>query len=162
MQVLKEFMTNKMKAILIELVGELPQDEEGYLYGDGYEPQAHLPTYNNLFEECRKNEKEKCEATCMMVRHCDAVNIVMQQPAAGFGKFMVLESFIELVDINQIDEENGEYAPLLPISLSTSMAWFNNVMVLKVPKTPMKYDADKKILLMAGDMSHDPNDLIRD
>ncbi|MBE5928492.1 MAG: hypothetical protein E7267_03845 [Lachnospiraceae bacterium] len=155
-------MTNKLKAILIELVGELPTEGEGYLYGEDCEPQACLNIYDNLFMEFQGNEDERCEATCMMVCHGNDVSVVMQNMAANHEKFMISASYMNMLDNGQIDEENGEYDPGFPVSLGSSMAWGNNVMVLKVPKTPIKYCVDKTILSLKGDMAHDANDLIRD
>ena len=53
-------LSNKIKAQIVELIGELPERGEGYLYIKGHEPQSEIAgmTYHN-----RMAEYDKCSLT---------------------------------------------------------------------------------------------------
>lgn len=160
MQVMDKCMSNRIKAIIVELIGDLPDDGEGYCYGNQMEPQSHLDIYDNLFEEFYENEDGRCVGTCIMIRHCNDVHIVMQTKT--LDKFMVNKMFAELVDDRQIDESIGECVPGLPVRCGLHMEWGNNVMVLKVPVTKAQYEIDDKVLSISGDISFNPKGLLED
>ena len=160
MQIVDNNMSNRAKAVIVELIGDLPCGGEGYLYGEGCELQPHMDIYDNLFEEFARNENERCIGTSIMVRHCSDVHIVMQR--RDLKKFMVNRVFAELVDSDRIDESAGEYMPGLPVYCGSYMAWGNNVMVLRIPITPVKYEIDKAVLSISGDLSFNPSDLAVD
>lgn len=155
-QVTTEMMSNKIKAILVEMIGDLPQEGEGYLYGEGCDPQSRMDLFDNIFEEHERYASSECEATCLMVRHCGDIHSVLQV-AGENKKIMVHNKFIEMVSTKPVETDNGETVPGLPV-FTGRLVWANNIMALSVPVTPIKYRTDKIILSIEDNLAIDPFD----
>lgn len=148
LQVKREFMSNKIKASLIELIGELPAEGEGYKYGESSEPQQRL----GLFEHIDAVSGDECNPTCVLINNNGNIYNVLQTKDS---KIMVNNGFMSLIDTSQINEAAGEYEPGKPCLSDNHLTWINNVMALKVPVTLMRYRTDKIILSLDEDLIFD-------
>ena len=140
-------MSNKTKAALVELIGELPAEGEGYKYGEDADPQIL-----GLFENLGCAAGDECCETCVMIRNGHLLYNVYQTDDA---KVKVLNSLVSLVDESQVDAEAGECKPGNPVLSAGNITWENNVMALRVPVSEMKYPADKIILSIREDLTFD-------
>ncbi len=147
MQVKAGLMSNKTKAALVELIGELPAEGEGYKYGEDADPQIL-----GLFENLGCAAGDECCETCVMIRNGHLLYNVYQTDDA---KVKVLNSLVSLVDESQVDAEAGECKPGNPVLSAGNITWENNVMALRVPVSEMKYPADKIILSIREDLTFD-------
>lgn len=158
MQVIEKYMTNRVKSILVDFVGDIPKNE-GMLYGEGCEPQIHLDAYDDLREMFERKSDNEYEGTCVSVNRCKDVYRVMQL-SAGTDKVMVKEEYISIVDHNSIDLEGGEIKPGLPRLFAHTLIWSNNVMSLRVPVGEIKYQSEKNILGSSYDLITRPEDYL--
>lgn len=148
LQIRKEFMTNKIKAALIELIGELPAEGEGYKYGNDSKTQQSL----GLFDLIDAFSGEECKNTCVMINNNGNIYNVLQTKDS---KIMVNNGFMSLIDTSQINKAAGEYEPEAPRLSNNYLTWINNAMAIKVPVTLMRYRTDKIILSLDEDLIFD-------
>ena len=148
LQVRKEFMSNKIKASLIELIGELPAEGEGYKYGEDCEPQKSLC----LFDRIDGYDGEECRETCVLIQRSGLLYNVYQTEKT---KVMVNNVLVSMVDTSNINEAAGEYAPDAPMLCDGYVIWCNNAMSLKVPVTSGTYTTDRAVLSIESDLVFD-------
>lgn len=155
LQVKEKYLSNKIKAILVEHIGELPNEGEGYQYGPNGS-QIHLDLYDDLFELYEEHIQNECEATCAMIRRCQNIYFVMQA-LEGYRKLMVNEKYTALIDTKSIDIDNGESEVGLPVWYGYRLMWCNNVMAISVPVGEIKFTSERAILQIAEDIVTSPD-----
>ena len=151
LQVDANAITNKAKAMLVELVGDIA--DEPMLYGESCAPQLHLDTFEDLINKYA-GSSHLCEGTMVMLNHGGNLNMVMQD--SELNKYLLAKEYIDLLSLKEVDKESGESDPGLPVYEEGYFVWINNVMALRVPATNIAYEADKIVLSLSVDLTCQP------
>lgn len=154
LQCRESFLSNKAKASLIELIGDLPEVGKAMQYGDGCDPQLAMPYtifYQDVFrltDECTVEYKP----TRVLLQGGETTYIMLQN--AKKEKALVDRVFIDLIDFAGIDEENGEtVVNMNPLGEedNSRLIYYTNAMILVFHTHPVRYRKTKQILQLLED-----------
>ena len=148
LEVRSDFMTNVVKANLIEMIGDLPNVGECVLYGKGEDPQMEMEEifFRNMVTST-KDYTERYFPTKIYVQSTEAMLVVMQEEKKK-TKILVNSVFANLIDSMAIDKDKGETAPINAMSQesSTELRWINNVMAVQCYKRAPRYKKERLLL----------------
>lgn len=106
-----DYLTNAMKGLIVKYAGEMPEEEgKGLLLAYKMAPQIEQPINQifNLPEYYLKHQREEVERTELSYG-----KVALLQEADTNKIHFVNKSLIDLIDIREIDHENGE-TPMVP------------------------------------------------
>ncbi|MBR4668416.1 MAG: hypothetical protein IKO76_06640 [Butyrivibrio sp.] len=138
-------LPNKIKAQIVELVGEIPSPGEGYLYLKGYSPQSEIPgmTYRNYMKEY-DNPLRKYSFTNILIKTSENNLSVLESP--DDDKIFVPEYIEDLIDENATEEGELKPEPGASSPGSSFVIWRNNVMALAAHKRDPRYAGERQFL----------------
>lgn len=121
-----DVLTNKVKAVLVELTGQLPEQDEWITYRKDMEPQMQVP---DVFGEIVvPNGAGKIERKNVIFT---SVREVVCRVWSGKRCVAVPESFSFLVDPSQVDEQKETNVDG-PYNSGCNLWWQNNAAVLRI------------------------------
>lgn len=154
LQCMESFLSNKAKASLIELIGDLPEAGKAMQYGDGCDPQLAMPY--TIFDQDVSRLLANCtveyKPTRVLLQGGETTYIMLQN--AKKEKVLVDRVFIDLMDFAGIDEENGEtVVNMNPLGEedSSRLIYYTNSMILVFHTHPVRYKKTKQILQQLED-----------
>lgn len=155
LQCIESHLSNKAKACLIELIGNLPGDGMAMLYGKDCEPQIAIPGTVMNFEQNSLHNllTDIYEPTRVMIVGGECSYIMLQNRATK-EKVLVNSTFIDIIDIGGIDEDSGEtQVNIAPLGSKDSkmLNYHNNVMDFTFYRHPVKYRKTKEIMDLLGE-----------
>lgn len=145
MEVKTGSLSKKVKSILVELTGDLPQTGEGYRYAEKETPQGLIDEciYKNMAAVCGYSEYI---ATNIIIAGPQGPRNVMQNMDTG-EKAMIAMQYLCLIDRTAIDADNGETPVDNPILTDNNyFLWQNNIMSLTCMNTPVVYAKEKQLI----------------
>lgn len=150
LQCVESYLSNKAKACLIELIGDLPEDSQAMTYGKRCEPQIALPrtVIKTEMPALRDLLTESYEPTRVMLQGSENVYTILQS-AETKEKTLVNSVFIDALDIDGIDREEGEtQVNAFPLGTSNgaTLIYSTNVMDFIFYTTPVRYRKTKAIM----------------
>ena len=142
-------INNKVKAQLVELVGDLPEEGEAYVYHHKEDPQSEIPgtTFCNLMQKFVECDQEY-ETTNVLLKTLEDNLIVMQ---CGESKILVPEWTAALVD-GDIDMDENPCGNAKSRRGDSWLYWANNLMAVSVFKRGEKYLGEKDFLDAVADI----------
>ena len=154
LQCRESFLSNKAKASLIELIGDLPEVGKAMQYGDGCRQQITMPyTIFDPYVSMLQDELTvEYKPTRVLLQGGEITYIMLQN--AEKEKVLVDRVFIDLMDFAGIDEENGEtVVNMNPLGGkdSSRMVYYTNAMILVFHTHPVRYRKTKQILQLLED-----------
>ena len=137
-------INNKVKAQLIELVGELPEPGEAYLYRHKEDPQSEIPgtTFKALMHQWADQKNKEYEITNVLLKTSQDNLAVLQ---CGDDKLLIPEWAADLVD-GTLDEDENECGNGRSHSGDPYIYWANNLMALSVFKRGERYVGEKDFI----------------
>ena len=137
-------LNNKVKAQLIELIGEIPEEGEGYLYFKDQDPQSEMPgtTYMNLMERWT-HCKTEYEITNVLLKTSQDNLAVLQ---SRDDKILIPEWAADLT-LGETDND-GENEPGNGRSMNGEpyIIWANNKMALGIFKRGELYAGEREFI----------------
>ena len=111
MEVPKEYLSNAIKAQIVELTGELPQAGEAYTCSETEKQELMLDV---LIEETWKTyedaQTDYVEETRVSARTDGGVKKIFQRVGGG-GAYMISEAFAKCIDTSSMDEGETMKSP---------------------------------------------------
>lgn len=130
------FVPNKLKGILAELIGDLPEEGEIYTYTkEGQQAEMELERYD--FYERWKAAKDFAEKTPIMLRgHMNDFRLLQLN---GSGRMIaVYREFVDLIGMKDLGE--SENMPGRPSYREGVLYWKNDSMIYFAARTEPKED----------------------
>jgi len=147
-EVRSEFMTNVVKANLIEMIGDLPSIGECVLYGKDTDPQMEIEEifFRNMVASTQ-DYTERYFPTKIYMQSTEAMLVVMQEEKKK-TKILVNSVFANLIDSMAIDRDKGETPPINAMAKESGaeLRWINNVMAVQCYKRAPRYKKEKVLL----------------
>lgn len=140
-----EFLTKEIKAAVIELCGDLPEEGQLFKAIKGEAPQYEIEQKElfdlpRIFSQCSQDFK----VTCLLERQDETLVRFLQDKDNGLVR-AVNEIFMELIDKKAVDSKKGETEPVGPKTLigSNAFYWGNNVCYLAVYERAPKEEEEE-------------------
>lgn len=135
-QIDMNFVPNKLKGILAELIGDLPEEGEIYTYTkDGQQAEMELERYN--FYEYWRAAKDFAEKTPVMLRGYINDFRLLQLNSSG-RMIAVYREFVDLISMKDLGE--AENMPGRPNYRDGILYWKNDSMIYFAARTELKED----------------------
>jgi hypothetical protein len=141
MHVMEKYMTNKVRAILIELIGEFPEAGYAYTYGKSCDAQQEMPESIPNNDNIYIIPGLACESTHILITR-DGVIQHMYQDELG-GKHLINAIYSSMIRQDYIEEEKGEVSYYTPYKRGEWMLWSNNIMSFSCHTRNIKYIKEK-------------------
>lgn len=141
-----QMLSNKVKAQIVELIGEIPEPGVACLYIKNTDPQYEVPgaTYRNRMAEY-DNLKEKSYQFSNVYLKAKNCNIVLLE-GSGLRKVMIPEWAADLYDADAVEYDETKPEPGATDSRTAYVIWRNNVMSLMVLKREIRYQGEREFL----------------
>lgn len=149
-EVKDSMLSNKIKAIIVELIGDFPLTGEGYTYRKGEDGKCSIQMeiegtiYQNL-EKCYGISQEIYESTPLYITQTNVLCNILQNIDTG-DKTFINAMYLNLIDCDQIDYDAGECAPEGIHASGNTLIWSNNVMSFRCYVRSMKYKGEVELL----------------
>ena len=148
-------MSKKVKSILVELVGDLPEEGESFLAkkdgGNQWEiPETVIADIRNIadiLEDGVTGALYEETDVCLEIETSTIARIY--QKAHGRDILMINDMFTQMIDESVIDGENGEeipYGPIEDVNAPEKLTWYNQDCVLRVCKISSYRENRRKIV----------------
>ena len=149
-EVRADFLTNIVKANLIEMIGDLPNVGECVLYGKDEDPQMEIEEiyFADLVEGAFSGRcKETYEPTKLLL-HSMGANLTIMQEESSMRKTLINSVFMDLLDGTLIDTDKGEcpVSKAMAIPEQKTILWANNVMALQCHQREPRYKKEAFIM----------------
>lgn len=137
-------LNNKVKAQLIELIGEIPERGEGYLYFKNTDPQSEMPgtTYQNLLEKWTRCNAQY-EITNVLLKTSQDNLAVLQ---CGDSKILIPEWAADLTRGETDDDGENEPGNGRSMNGESYVIWANNKMALAIFKRGEQYAGEREFI----------------
>ena len=142
-------LNKKIKAQLVELIGEIPEPGEGYLYIKDTDPQSEVPgmTFDGLMDKWAKSDRQYEITNVILKTSQDNVAIL----ECGESKVLIPEWAADLTK-GEVDLD-GETLPGPARPHGGYMIWANNKMALGIFIRGTQYAGEKEFVDAVRDVS---------
>ena len=145
MEIIDTHLPKSIKACLIELIGDLPGDEEGIVARKKEPPQEEFGiAYKGLEESFDHMKRDIAESNVRFLQ--DADWLAVYQDVSTGEKLAINSTFADLIDESELNEQEGECSPGYPRADGTRVIWSNNVMQFMCYKRDIKYQKEKELI----------------
>lgn len=144
-------LNNKIKAQLIELIGEIPGEGEGYLYFKNQDPQSEIAgtTYMNLMEIFTRCKKTYEISNVILKTSQDNVAVL----ESAQDKLLIPEWAADLTQ-GEVDLDGESLpGPAKSDEHQSYVIWANNKMALGIFKRGTQYAGERDFLDAVSDCS---------
>ena len=140
-----EELLNKLKAQLVELIGDIPGPGEAYMFEKGSDPQSEVIGchYNNRMEFYDKLE-HSYEISNVLLKTANGNVSILQSGTAP--KIMIPEWGTDLIDPDAVDYDELKPEPGRTNDKTPYIVWRNNVMALALMKRTPKYSGEREFM----------------
>ena len=148
-----QMLSNKIKAQIVECIGELPAPGEGYLYIKGHDDQMEIPgtTYRNMMAQYDKLSDKTYEFTNVLIKAKNGNLQILE--GLGLNKIMVPEWAADLIDEDAVKDGETKPGPAASDNKTPYIIWRNNVMAIAVFKRDVRYEGEREFLEAVEDVS---------
>lgn len=121
-----EFVPNKVKGLIIELCGELPDKGERFnATKDGNQMEGGLELQITVRGDAYEST-DAFEITDFLLMNTGVAQRILQS-ISGKGLYLLNNVFVCIIDPGAIDADRGETSPGNPIAMENGAFWQNNV-----------------------------------
>ena len=140
-----EELLNKVKAQLVELIGEIPGPGQAYFFVKGSDPQAEIPGcyYRNRMAEYDKLE-HSYEVSNVLLKTAQGNVSILQSNTAS--KIMIPEWGTDLIDPDATESDEALPEPGATNESVPYVIWRNNYMALMLMKRTPKYSGEREFM----------------
>lgn len=148
MEVKDTMLTNKVKSIIIELIGEFPEDGTGYTYtkdsSERFEQMLIEGTKYMDLESDYNLSTDIYEKTPLYINNDGVICCILQNPDTG-DKKVINSLYMSLIDKLKIDNDAGETVPQDIRKCENMMIWSNNIMSFGCYIRSIKYKGELEL-----------------
>ena len=145
MEIIDTRLPKSIKACLIELIGDLPGDEEGIVARKKEAPQEEFGiAFQGLEKIFDQMTHDITESNVRFLQDTDWL-AVYQDVSTG-AKLAINATFADLIDESELNEQEGECSPGYPRTNGTRVIWSNNVMQFMCYTRDIKYRKEEKLM----------------
>lgn len=147
LEAMEEFLTNEIKAMVVELVGDLPAAGQAWTYKETQEaPQEMMIDciYENLWESVEKQKWIDMEYTRVYMRTDQEMYNMIQSKTLSSDNSFISESFIAAVDPRVCSKQEELHGPMMN-ELSTIL-WYSQEMAFRCNTKHLSFSGEKELL----------------
>ena len=147
MEVLEEFLTNEIKAMIVELVGDLPAAGQAFSYRETQEvPQTMMMDclYENLWGMVQEQDWIEMEQTRIYLQTDNNLYHVLQSKSLSKDNVYMNTGYLAAVDKKACNDGEELHGPIM--NKRNKVLWYSDEMALvMMPKIP-SFTGEQKLL----------------
>lgn len=147
LEAFEEYLTNEIKAMIVELVGDLPAAGQAWSYRETQEaPQTMMIDclFENLWEQTKETKWIEMEKTRVYLEKDGGLCNMIQSKSLSKDNSYISVDFLNTIDKKACNEEEDMYGPLM--NLAGKVLWYSSEMAFKCTCTAPRYSGERELL----------------